>query len=56
MRILILSRFRDISRGGVRIVRGASKSQNAGTLFDEAYGLALTQQHKNKGIVYLCII
>jgi glutamate dehydrogenase len=46
-------RFRDISRGGVRIVRSAniqSYMANSDFIFDENYNLALTQQHKNKDI------
>ena len=46
-------RFRDISRGGIRIV--TSKNQdifdiNSKTVIDENYNLALTQQRKNKDI------
>ncbi|KOS21092.1 NAD-specific glutamate dehydrogenase [Escovopsis weberi] len=46
-------RFRDISRGGIRIVKSRSKEAyaiNARSLFDENYGLANTQQRKNKDI------
>lgn len=46
-------RFRDISRGGIRIVKSRSKEAyaiNARNLFDENYGLANTQQRKNKDI------
>jgi len=46
-------RFKDISRGGIRIVKSRSKeaySINARNLFDENYGLASTQQRKNKDI------
>ncbi|KAI0127467.1 NAD-specific glutamate dehydrogenase, partial [Xylariales sp. AK1849] len=46
-------RFRDIARGGIRIVKSRSKeaySINARNLFDENYGLASTQQRKNKDI------
>ena len=46
-------RFRDIARGGIRIVRSRSKeaySINARSLFDENYNLASTQQRKNKDI------
>lgn len=46
-------RFRDISRGGIRIVKSRSKEAygiNARNLFDENYGLASTQQRKNKDI------
>ena len=46
-------RFKDISRGGIRIVKSRSKEAyglNARALFDENYGLASTQQRKNKDI------
>ncbi|ETS83723.1 NAD-specific glutamate dehydrogenase [Pestalotiopsis fici W106-1] len=46
-------RFRDVARGGIRIVKSRSKeaySINARNLFDENYGLASTQQRKNKDI------
>lgn len=46
-------RFREIARGGVRIVRSANAqaySRNNDSLFDEAYQLARTQQYKNKDI------
>lgn len=46
-------RFRDISRGGIRIVRSRNRetySINARSLFDENYNLANTQQRKNKDI------
>ncbi|KAJ3329151.1 NAD-dependent glutamate dehydrogenase [Blyttiomyces sp. JEL0837] len=46
-------RFRDIARGGIRIVRSRNKeaySINLRSLFDENYGLAATQQRKNKDI------
>ncbi len=46
-------RFRDIARGGVRIVRPNSVEQYAlevERLYDEVYGLALAQQLKNKDI------
>ncbi|KAI8416865.1 hypothetical protein FOFC_03178 [Fusarium oxysporum] len=46
-------RFKDISRGGIRIVKSRSKeaySINARKLFDENYNLASTQQRKNKDI------
>ncbi|KAM5353935.1 hypothetical protein ACJ41O_000585 [Fusarium nematophilum] len=46
-------RFKDISRGGIRIVKSRSKEAygiNARNLFDENYGLASTQQRKNKDI------
>ena len=46
-------RFRDISRGGIRIVKSRNKELyaiNARTQFDENYNLANTQQRKNKDI------
>lgn len=46
-------RFRDIARGGVRIVRPRGQEQYALETerhFEEAYGLAHAQQHKNKDI------
>ncbi|KAJ2971777.1 hypothetical protein NQ176_g7531 [Zarea fungicola] len=46
-------RFREISRGGIRIVKSRSKEAygiNVRNLFDENYGLASTQQRKNKDI------
>lgn len=46
-------RFRDIARGGIRIVRSRSidaYNVNARNLFDENYNLASTQQRKNKDI------
>ena len=46
-------RFRDIARGGIRIVKSRSKeaySINARSVFDENYNLANTQQRKNKDI------
>ncbi|MFK8017115.1 MAG: NAD-glutamate dehydrogenase domain-containing protein [Gammaproteobacteria bacterium] len=46
-------RFRDIARGGVRIVRPMGTEQYAlesERHYDEAYGLASAQQHKNKDI------
>lgn len=46
-------RFRDISRGGIRIVKSRSKEAygiNVRNIFDENYGLASTQQRKNKDI------
>ena len=46
-------RFRDIARGGIRIVKSRSFSeyrQNLDTAFIENYNLALTQQKKNKDI------
>ncbi len=46
-------RFRDVARGGIRIVRSANAEDyriNAETAFDENYNLAHTQQRKNKDI------
>ena len=46
-------RFRDIARGGIRIVKSRSRESygiNARSLFDENYNLANTQQRKNKDI------
>ena len=46
-------RFRDIARGGIRIVKSRdveNYEQNADFIFDENYHLALTQQRKNKDI------
>ena len=46
-------RFRDIARGGIRIVKSRSReayANNARSLFDENYNLANTQQRKNKDI------
>lgn len=46
-------RFRDIARGGIRIVKSRNRevySINVRSLFDENYGLASTQQRKNKDI------
>ena len=46
-------RFRDIARGGMRIVRSRSVdayAHNIDTIFTENYNLALTQQRKNKDI------
>ena len=46
-------RFQDIARGGVRLVRSnytQEFAQNTATVFDECYGLANTQQRKNKDI------
>lgn len=46
-------RFRDVARGGIRIVKSRNKeaySLNARSLFDENYNLANTQQRKNKDI------
>ena len=46
-------RFRDIARGGIRIVKSRNREGwaiNARSMFDENYGLANTQQRKNKDI------
>lgn len=46
-------RFRDISRGGVRVIRPRHEdlhAHEAERLYDEAYGLASAQQLKNKDI------
>lgn len=46
-------RFKDIARGGIRIVKSRSREAyalNAKTLFDENYNLANTQARKNKDI------
>lgn len=46
-------RFRDIARGGIRIVKSRSQEAyaiNARSLFDENYNLANTQRLKNKDI------
>eukprot|EP01117_Protostelium_nocturnum_P004653 TRINITY_DN1685_c0_g1_i1.p1 TRINITY_DN1685_c0_g1~~TRINITY_DN1685_c0_g1_i1.p1 ORF type:complete len:1027 (+),score=415.86 TRINITY_DN1685_c0_g1_i1:160-3240(+) len=46
-------RFRDVARGGIRIIRSAnlqSYIQNVTSLFDENYNLANTQERKNKDI------
>lgn len=46
-------RFRDIARGGIRIVKSRNKEAwqiNARSIFDENYNLANTQQRKNKDI------
>jgi glutamate dehydrogenase len=46
-------RFRDIARGGIRIVKSRNReaySINVRSMFDENYGLANTQQRKNKDI------
>jgi glutamate dehydrogenase len=46
-------RFRDIARGGIRIVKSRNPenySINLRSLLDENYGLAATQQKKNKDI------
>lgn len=46
-------RFKDIARGGIRIVRSNNLQgymNNSDFIFDENYNLALTQQRKNKDI------
>ena len=46
-------RFRDIARGGIRIVKSRSREAytiNVKSLFDENYNLANTQDRKNKDI------
>ncbi len=46
-------RFRDVARGGIRIVRSSNYQNylnNSDFIFDENYNLALTQQKKNKDI------
>jgi len=46
-------RFRDVARGGIRLIRSRDRAQyerNAATVFDETYNLAFTQQQKNKDI------
>lgn len=46
-------RFRDIARGGIRIVKSRSREAyviNVKSMFDENYNLANTQQKKNKDI------
>ncbi len=46
-------RFRDIARGGIRIVKSRDPEnydQNSDSIFDENYNLAFTQQKKNKDI------
>ncbi|MBN1154062.1 NAD-glutamate dehydrogenase [candidate division KSB1 bacterium] len=46
-------RFRDIARGGIRIVKSRDPEnydQNSDFIFDENYNLANTQQKKNKDI------
>ncbi len=46
-------RFRDISRGGIRIVKSRDAENydhNSDSIFDENYNLAFTQQKKNKDI------
>jgi len=46
-------RFRDVARGGIRLIKSPSEgvySKNLPTLFAENYGLAYTQNKKNKDI------
>lgn len=46
-------RFRDVARGGIRIIRSSNiavYNRNLETLFTENYGLAYTQNKKNKDI------
>eukprot|EP00045_Choanoeca_perplexa_P014322 m.167815 g.167815 ORF g.167815 m.167815 type:complete len:1035 (-) comp16644_c0_seq1:72-3176(-) len=46
-------RFRDVARGGIRLVRSRfpqSYANNVSSLFDECYNLASTQQRKNKDL------
>ena len=46
-------RFRDVARGGIRIVKSRNRESyaiNARAMFDENYNLANTQQRKNKDI------
>jgi len=46
-------RFRDIARGGIRIVKSPNLQTyltNSDFIFDENYNLAWTQQHKNKDL------
>ncbi|MDP8213874.1 MAG: NAD-glutamate dehydrogenase [Candidatus Euphemobacter frigidus] len=46
-------RFREIARGGIRMVRSPSQADydlNSDFIFDENYNLAVTQQSKNKDI------
>jgi len=46
-------RFRDIARGGIRIVRSShiqNYLNNSDLIFDENYNLAFTQQKKNKDL------
>jgi glutamate dehydrogenase len=47
------SRFRDVARGGIRVIRSRNEQVykvNAARLYEEAYNLAFTQQKKNKDI------
>jgi glutamate dehydrogenase len=46
-------RFKDIARGGIRLLRSATYDEyhhNADSLFEECYNLAFTQNKKNKDI------
>ncbi len=46
-------RFKDIARGGIRIIKSATYDEylrNADALFEECYNLAFTQNKKNKDI------
>lgn len=46
-------RFQDVARGGIRVIKSRNReaySINLRNLFDENYGLAATQQRKNKDI------
>ena len=46
-------RFRDVSRGGIRLIRSGNEqayANNVATLLEENYALAYTQQKKNKDI------
>ena len=46
-------RFRDIARGGIRLIKSRNRENltiNLRNLLDENYGLAATQQRKNKDI------
>jgi glutamate dehydrogenase len=46
-------RFKDIARGGIRLLRSATYDEhhhNADALFEECYNLAFTQNKKNKDI------
>ena len=46
-------RFRDVSRGGIRLIRSSNEqayANNVATLLEENYALAYTQQKKNKDI------
>lgn len=46
-------RFQEVARGGIRIIRSSNAqvyAQNVGSIFDENYNLANTQQMKNKDI------